>query len=249
MLITSTQKRKCQTYSTGRIRDYIEFFPEKLLKCRHPLGIYDIDTLEVINNAYRLFYNYNGEDNASLLQGYVSIDGYTEQNYCQSIIFINSLGEGEIVSYDFDKDDDRKSLGNKGVMRGLKNLLRQYISYMKAENRSFLKERTEPEVKDEIKRGKVILKHLNGKTLTDEEQKLIGEPLNPEQQDKFRRFMIREFDDGNLGFRMSTICSRKMIRFLNKLTGKKFGGVPENDDDIWDEFFSDVKKYHEKGVI
>ena len=249
MPITATQgrKHKCQTYSTGRIRDYIEFFPEELLKYRHPLGIYDIDTLEVINNAYRLFYN--GEDNAYLLQGYVSIDGYTVQNYCQSIIFINSLGEGEIVSYGFDKDDDRKPLGNKGVMRGLKNLLRQYVGYMKTTRRSFLKERTEPEVKDEIKRGKVILKHMNGKTLTDEEQKLIGEPLNPEQQDKFRRFMIREFDDGNVGFGMDTICSREMIRFLNKMTCGNQGNVPENDDDVWKSFFSDMKKYNEEGVI
>ncbi len=195
---------------------YVDEIPEAF---RLHLNIYDIKTLMVIQEAYKTFDSPGYKCSKNLrrtlnYQGYLVRGNNTES----SIIFINSLGEGELVvlPHDAPHDDDnemRPSFSLKDVKPELINILKTYVQMFPINYETIFKGSTK------IPRIKATLKHLQNEPLTPQEVEFIGAPLDPFAQSSFKEFMSKFIGWAN-GISPSERMTKQLVEFLHKARGE-----------------------------
>ena len=183
---------------------YIEEIPEKY---RLHLGIYDLQTLAMIEEAYKTISFCSCK---KTLYSTLTHKGYLIGNgYQTSIIFINSHGEGEILILSDDYDDDKPCISLQDAAAELVNLLKTYVQTFPINYDAIFPNSTK------FKRIQATIKHFQNEQLTSEEQEFIGHPLDPFAQTSFKEFMSK-FTEFNGCIRPNEQMTKKIVDFLNK---------------------------------
>lgn len=186
---------------------YIEDIPERY---RVHLGIYDLQTLMMIEEAYKTFDTY-GSKCSKILRSTLNDKGYLIRGsyYESSIIFIDSRGEGEMLILSDDYNDDKPRISQQDVIVELVNLLKTYVQMFPVNYDILFPNSTK------VKRIQAMIKHFQNEQLTPKEEEFIGQPLDPFAQTSFKEFMSKLAGVGGF-IKPNERMTRKIVDFLNE---------------------------------
>lgn len=186
---------------------YIEEIPEEY---RLHLGIYDFQTLAMIEEAYKTF-DSPGFKCSKTLRSTLNHKGYIMRGNDResSIIFIDSRGEGEIVILSDDYNDDKPCISQQDAAALFVNLLKTYVHMFPINYDTIFPYSTK------IKRIQATIKHFQNEQLTSDEEEFIGQPLDPFAQTSFKEFMSKFAGVGGY-IRPNAQMTRKIVDFLNE---------------------------------